>query len=205
MCGLARTTGGPESTFVLLGGDICHFPGTFRPSADQRLPETIPSKALDNDAYFPVPCPGSLFTDIHPVMTGGKPADPLSFDPRASPFYRISNHETAAYMDTKVSQCSVDKLIAFDSSPSVLICLSHDETVLHGIPTLNASPNDDLNSWQKRGFKKQILWGWLNDLPRNGRPGRQPAVEGFWRDKKPWMEAKEILQKNGSQASSSGL
>lgn len=122
-------------------------------------------------------------------------------DPRATPFYLIPTSSAAAYTDPVASQGSVDKLVAFDASPSVLICLAHDETMLHNLPTLNESPTDDLNDWQKRGYKRKIAWGWLNSLPRNGKPGREMAIQGFWRDGKPWPEAKEVLQKNGEQAS----
>ncbi|POR32500.1 Uncharacterized protein TPAR_07279 [Tolypocladium paradoxum] len=203
MCGLARTTGGPDSTFVLLGGDICHFPGDFRPSPQQPLPDTIPDGILDSDAYFPTACPCSLFTDHHPLKTWGG-VNP-TIDPRTTPFYRVSTDTTAAYVDPTVSQHSVEKLVDFDASPSILICLAHDETMLRSLPTLNDNPEDDLNNWQQRGYKKKIHWGWLNDLPRNGKPARETAVQGFWREKKPWPEAKAELLKNGERASKVNL
>lgn len=200
MCGLARTTGGPDSTFVLLGGDICHFPGVFRPSPEQPLPDPIPEGVLDEDAYFPTPCPCSLFETCHPSSVGDD-----SVDPRTTPFYRVSTDPSAAYADPATSQTSVDKLIKFDASSSVLVCLAHDATLLRRLSTLNDDPEDDLNDWKRRGYKKKILWGWLNELPRNGEAGREVAVQGFWRDGKPWAEAKETLRKNGEKASRVGL
>lgn len=203
MCGLARTTGGPESTFILLGGDICHFPGAFRPTAQLSLPDPIPNGTLDTDAYFPSPCPCSLFTDHHPLKSKGFMN--ASIDSQTSPFYRVSTDSAAAYVDPVVSQRSVDRLVDFDASPSILICLAHDTTMLRDLPTLNDSPEDDLNSWQQRGYKKKIQWGWLNDLPRNGKPAREMVVQGFWREKQPWPGAKVELRKNGEKASRIGL
>lgn len=206
MCGLARTTGGSESTFVLLGGDICHFPGVFRPNEGCALPDFVPKDLLDKDPYFPVPCPCSLFSDNHPTVKDSKEGDNEArkegdSEARTTPFYKVSKDSTAAYMNPVVSQQSVDKLLRFDASTSVLVCLAHDETMLRTLPTLNTHPKDDLNDWQKRGFKEKIKWGWLNDLPRNGEPGRALAVEGFWRDGKPWPEARDVLKHNGKGAS----
>ncbi|OAP57923.1 hypothetical protein AYL99_08661 [Fonsecaea erecta] len=202
MCGLARTTGGRDSTFMLLGGDICHFPGDFRPSAKAPLPDPIPEGVLDRDDFFPTPCPCALFADHHPQM---RTCGTNTFNPRTTPFYRISTDVTAAYADPQLSQKSVDKLVSFDASPSVLVCLSHDATALKHLPNLNDNPEDDLNDWKQRGYKQKIHWGWLNELPRNGKPGREPHVEGFWRDRKLWPEAKEELRKLGEKASSYSL
>lgn len=202
MCGLARTTAGPDSTFILLGGDICHFPGDFRPSPDVPLPDVIPTQVLDVDSYFPIPCPCSIFTDHHPQKVAQKES---SIDGRTTPFYRISTDPTAAYVDPAASQRSVDKLVNFDASPSVMICLAHDDTVIHSLPTLNNNPEDDLNLWKERGYKEKIHWGWLNELPRNGKAGKGLAVEGFWRDMQPWPEAKEELRKKGERASKLSL
>ncbi|CAK7233732.1 hypothetical protein SBRCBS47491_008711 [Sporothrix bragantina] len=202
VCGLVRTTGGTKSTFVLLGGDICHFPGVTRPSPQLPLPDVIPKGILrGNGAYFPSPCPCSLFTDHHPAIVSGGDADRNGLDPRTAPFYAISNDPSSAYMDPEVAQQSVDKLIFLDASPSVLVCLAHDETMLHSLPTLNENPDDDLNRWQERDLKSKIHWGWLNDLARDGRPAWQAAVEGFWRDGQLWAEGKATLLKNGEAAS----
>jgi hypothetical protein len=49
---------------------------------------------------------------------------------------------------------------------------------------LNDQPEEDLNNWKARGYKEKALWGWLNDLPRNGKPGRPILVDGTWKDGK---------------------
>lgn len=40
LCGLVRTTHGPD-TFILLDGDVCHYAGIFRPSRYLPVPESI--------------------------------------------------------------------------------------------------------------------------------------------------------------------
>ncbi|EXJ80345.1 hypothetical protein A1O1_08489 [Capronia coronata CBS 617.96] len=187
MCGLARTTAGDDSTFLLLGGDICHFVGDLRPNPTYLMPDHIPAEVLDADpAYFPSPCPCTLFTDHHPLLPHGADLD----EKKKTPFFRVSAHEKSAYVDPPIAQESVDKLLAFESSPQVLVCLAHDKTLHKHLPTLNEDPELTLNDWQERGWKEKCRWDWLNELPRNGKPGRKPVVEGFWRDGKPWDRSK---------------
>lgn len=193
ICGLVRTKPEPESNFILLGGDICHFPGDFRPSIEVPLPDPIPNFILDQDPLFPKPCPCSIFTNRHPRQSSN------CDDPRKSPFYHLSTDSTSAYVDPEVASRSVQSLLAFDACPRVLICLAHDETVLKTLPTLNNNPDDDLNNWEQRGYKDKVRWGWLNDLPRNGRSGREPVVEGFWRENCRWPQAKEELKRMGER------
>ncbi|OQU99725.1 hypothetical protein CLAIMM_05317 [Cladophialophora immunda] len=183
MCGLARTTGGDDSTFLLLGGDICHFVGDLRPNPTYPIPDPVPADVLDRDSsFFPAPCPCSLFTDHHPAVSPGLPAG----DPETTPFYKVSTLGNSAYVDPPTAQASVDKLIHFEQCPSVMVCLAHDGALLKYLPTFNEDPGSDLNSWKSKGWKEKCRWDWLNELPRNGKPGRAPIVEGFWRDGKPW-------------------
>ncbi|EHY57538.1 Gamma-lactamase MBL1 [Exophiala dermatitidis] len=183
MCGLARTTPGDESTFLLLGGDICHFAGDIRPNASYPLPDEIPASVLDHDPdYFPVPCPCSFFTAHHPVLSREGRNDGR----RTTPFFKVSTHPKSSYVDPPTAQKSVDKLIDFESCPRVFVCLAHDPTLFQYLPTLNEDPESTLNDWQSQGWKDKCRWDWLNELPRNGRQGRKPIVEGFWRDGKPW-------------------
>lgn len=183
MCGLARTTGGRDSTFLLLGGDICHFVGHFRPNKSHPIPDPIPDVVLDDDAAnFPIPCPCSVFADHHPSLSN----DVDEEERRTTPFYQVSDHKPSAYDDPATAQSSVDKLVAFERSPDVLVCLAHDPALLLHLPTLNTNSKSDLNSWREKKWKEQCRWEWLNELPRNGKPGRKPIVEGLWRDGKPW-------------------
>ncbi|EXJ62727.1 hypothetical protein A1O7_03165 [Cladophialophora yegresii CBS 114405] len=198
MCGLARTTSANDGgTFLLLGGDICHFVGDIRPNVTYPLPDTIPADVLDHDPpYFPLPCPCSLFTDHHPQLSD----DASSHERQRTPFYKVSTHSASAYVDPRAAQHSVDKLLDFEQSSNVMVCLAHDEALLKHLPALNENPGLDLNDWQSRGWKDKTRWDWLNELPRNGKPGRKSIVEGFWRDGKPWDRSKEQMQQKGEKA-----
>ncbi|KIW17241.1 hypothetical protein PV08_04432 [Exophiala spinifera] len=181
MCGLARTTGGGEdSSFVLMGGDICHFVGDIRPTKAFPLPDPIPVGVLDGG--FPSPCPCSVFTDHHPQGLEGAGQDAR----RTTPFFLVSDHKASAYVEPQTAQTSVDKLVHFEQSANVLVCLAHDPALLKYIPTLNSDPSADMNDWRERGWKEGCRWEWLNELPRDGKPGRPALVEGFWRDGKQW-------------------
>lgn len=70
----------------------------------------------------------------------------------------------------------------FDASPDVLVCIAHDPTLLKVLPMLNDQPDKDLNDWKIKGYKDQLEWAWLNELPRDGKPGRPAIVDGAWRD-----------------------
>ncbi|OGM47386.1 metallo-beta-lactamase superfamily protein [Aspergillus bombycis] len=181
MCGLARTTPSPNASFVLLGGDICHFAGIFRPNIHMPLPDPMPL------------C--SLFTDHHPRRAMAELGDGSR-----TPFYLVSNDACSAHVDPKLAQRSVNSLAAFDSHPDVMVCLAHDEDLIKHLPTLNNNPSDDLNSWKSRGFKEKIRWLWLNRLPQDGKPGQKPAVEGFWRNGQPWPSAKAELRNRAREA-----
>ncbi len=196
MCGLARTTSGDESTFQLLGGDICHFVGDIRPNETYPLPNEIPSDELDHDpSYFPSPCLCSLFTDHHPQLSN----DTSPEERQKTPFYKVSSHKASAYIDPSTAQKSVNKLLNLEQDPNVMICLAHDEALLKYLPTFNEDPKSDLNDWKHQEWKEKCRWDWLNELPRNGKPGRTLIVEGFWRDGKPWDRSKETMEEKSEQ------
>jgi glyoxylase-like metal-dependent hydrolase (beta-lactamase superfamily II) len=172
ICGLARVT---PTSFVFMGGDICHFSGDFRPSASYPLPDPIPQGYLDEASFFPKPCPCSLFTKRHPRVSGSASED----EKRSTPFYEVTDHPKSAYIDPPVAAESVRKMQEFDDSPDVLVCIAHDPVLLEVLPTLNQDPGKDLNVWKEQGWKETCHWGWLNELPRNGKPGRKILVEGL--------------------------
>ncbi|KAF2740282.1 Metallo-hydrolase/oxidoreductase [Polyplosphaeria fusca] len=170
MCGLARTT---PSTFVMLGGDICHFGGSFRPSPSIPLPDPVPSSHLD--AHLPIPCPCSVFTDIHPAGSDSDLA-------KTTPFFEVTSSPQSAYLDRAEATSSIRELQKFDQDPNILVCIAHDPTLLNVLPFLNYEPDKDLNDWQEKQLKEKAQWGWLNELPRGGKPGRPMLVEGVWKE-----------------------
>lgn len=171
MCGLARTT---PTTFVFLGADICHFAGVFRPSPGVPFPDPIPSSQLDD--WFPSPCPCSMFTSQHPLV------DPKSEEAKRTPFFNVPTITPSSYYDHVTAMKSINSMQDFDASPDVLVCIAHDPALLKVLPMLNDEPDRDLNDWKEQGYKDQLSWAWLNELPRDGRPGRPAIVEGAWRD-----------------------
>ncbi|KAL9007756.1 MAG: hypothetical protein Q9173_007043 [Seirophora scorigena] len=181
--GLARTT---PDTFVFMGGDVCHFGGSYRPSQYAPLPATIPSGVgLDSDR-FKHPCPCSLFTACH--------RDPPNA--RTSPFYKVTQEPKGWYMDPVVAQQSVDRLEEFDADENVFVCLAHDGGL---IPVCDWFPDGTLNDWKAKGWKEKSKWGFLNELPLDGKPGRPLLVPGLVRDGK-IIEKADRLESVAGQA-----
>ncbi|KAF1849263.1 Metallo-hydrolase/oxidoreductase [Cucurbitaria berberidis CBS 394.84] len=170
MCGLARTT---PATFVFLGGDICHFGGSFRPSSKIALPNQVPNEHLDS--HLPHPCPCSMFTEVHPAGS----SSPAS---QTSPFFEVTSFAQSAYLNREEAARSIRELQRFDEHPDILVCIAHDPTLIKVLPFLNNQPEKDLKDWKERGLKQKAQWGWLNELPRNGKPGREMYVEGVWKE-----------------------
>ncbi|KAE9973626.1 hypothetical protein EG328_004297 [Venturia inaequalis] len=173
MCGLARTT---SSTFVLLGADACHFAGSLRPSTYVPLPATLDSEAFGLDEVFPSPCPCAMFGDCHPGHS--------EESKRTTSYYTASEAAGSAYVDPNVANQSIEGVKQFDASPDVLVCLAHDPGLFEVLPLLNTSPNNNINDWQDRGYKEKTRWRFLNELPRDGKPGRKSIIFGFWRNGK---------------------
>ncbi|KAJ9241327.1 hypothetical protein DTO169E5_3527 [Paecilomyces variotii] len=160
--GLVRTT---PDTFVFLGGDVCHFPGAYRPSEYIPMPETLPAETK-LDARIPLPCPCSYFTACHPHPERA----------RTTPFYRVSEDPGSWYEDAPEAQRSVDKLTEFDGDENVFLAIAHDPALQD---TLTFFPNGTINDWKAKGWKRTTHWGFVNELPVDGKPGRPALVEGL--------------------------
>jgi len=176
MCGLARTT--PES-FALLGGDCCHFPGVFRPTTYAPMPSIVPASNLDS--FFPNPCPCSVFTQYHPMHDK---EDKLDAKARTTPFYGLSREKENVYTFPELAEKSMNSLQPFDANPNILICLAHDPALFKAVPRMNNNPTSDINDWKVKGYKEQTKWGFLNELPKDDKPGRKPLIQGINRDGK---------------------
>ncbi|KAF7556533.1 hypothetical protein G7Z17_g1336 [Cylindrodendrum hubeiense] len=163
---LARTS---DMNFVFMGGDICHFPGVFRPSPYIPLPNQM-TKAARLDTYFACPCAASTFTSIHPK---GEEAG------RREPFYKPSSGPLSIYQDPSLAYSTVQRLIEFDAHPDVMVCIAHDPAVAETLPTMNKGPANEINGWKEKGYKEACHWGFLNQLPRAGKPGRPKLVEKY--------------------------
>ena len=159
--GFARTT---PDTFVFLGGDVCHFGGSYRPTAYAPMPSTIPS-SVPLDRHIPSPCPCSFFQGSH--------RDPKNL--RTSPFYNITHEPGGWYVDPPTAQKSVKSLEEFDADENVFVCVAHDGGLL-GV--VDFFPNGTINDWKRKGWKEKSKWGFLNELPIDGKPAKPWIAPG---------------------------
>jgi hypothetical protein len=183
MTGLVRTT---PTTFMLLGADSCHFAGSLRPSQYIPLPANLDSATVGLDAYFPNPCPCSMFADCHPA--------PTAEEKRTTPYYTASKTPGSAYVDPEAANQTVRGTMEFDASPDVFVCLAHDPSLFDILPLLNQKPDNQVNNWKEKGYKDMSRWRFLNELPRNKKPGKEPIVFGFWREGK-LVDVEEAMRK----------
>lgn len=165
--GLVRTT---ADTFVFLGGDVCHFTGVLRPTEYIPMPDEIP-EATALDRAISRPCPCSAFMSSHPK---GK-------DARTEPFYAVSTAPGSFYADPPTAMNSIRALAEFDADPNVLVAIAHDPTSLD---VFEFFPNGKMNDWKSKGWKEKMEFGFVNELPYNGKTVRNVLVDGLYRDGK---------------------
>ncbi|KAL5335075.1 beta-lactamase-like protein [Aspergillus crustosus] len=143
LCGLARTTSNPD-TFVLLGGDIAHYTGIFRPSPHLPVPDSInphPLNTLSGAAF----CPGSAWEELQ-HSRGRKSTDSL-YDP------------TFGY-DIPLAIETIRKLQEIDCDEDVFVIIAHDFAVRDGVEHFPRS----LNDWKERGWGGKLRWAFLKQL-----------------------------------------
>ncbi|TQV90036.1 Beta-lactamase-like protein [Cordyceps javanica] len=177
ICGLARTT---ADTFIFMGGDCSHYPGMLRPTQYIPMPETIPSGHLD--PYYPSACPCSLFTALHRMNGIGDNASTASSEARSNPFYDVTRLQPSVYKFGDVAQESLDKVKILDAQENVFVCLAHDGALIDTLPLYNNNVDADINDWKDCGYKEKTRWGFLNELPRDGKAGRPPLTPGLLRN-----------------------
>lgn len=168
---MARTT---PTTFAFLGGDCCHFPGSFRPTPYIPLPPQLPSLQLGLYPYYPSLCPCSHFTQQHPFSDKNRSSNAI--DPRIRPFYSVSTANSSAYTSPDQARASIHRLQELDAYPEILICLAHAGGLSDILPLWNQDPAKDINDWYAKGFKAQLHWRFLNELPKDDRPGRSALI-----------------------------
>lgn len=151
-----------------MGGDICHYGGTFRPNQFAPMPKEIPD-GVPLDERLPRPCPCSLFTACHPNKE----------NPRASPYYTVTQSKGGWYSFPQIAQDSVNKLVGFEGNPNVFVCIAHDQGLL---PVVDWFPTGTINDWKAKGWKTNSQWGFVNELPVDEKPGRPPMCPGLVRD-----------------------
>ena len=144
MCGLARVTSSPSS-FILMGGDICHHVGQFRPSSECPLPPMIFPHPFDRKSL--TPCPGELFERILPK------------NDRTKPFYTVPKSTKVAH-DADAADASISKLQNADALDEVLVIIAHDRNLLS---VIDLFPNYADRFFEK-GWAKDSRWLFLKDF-----------------------------------------
>lgn len=140
LCALARLTSAPKPTFAFLGGDCAHHPGIFRPSPYLPLPCHLP--------YLPNP------STHQPSSSPGQPVDP---------FFRA---QTGVNADQRLAEQSVRAMQEFDAREDVLVCISHDASLLDiGVEFYPAT----LNNWKAlekdgRLNTDRVKWSFCRDF-----------------------------------------
>lgn len=139
---------------MLLGGDIAHYTGIFRPSKHRPIPDSItddnnnnPWAALNLEAGF---CPGSAWEELQASRGRGK--EDTLFDP-------TFGHDVPLAIET------VRKLQEIDCDEDVFVVIAHDFAVRDGV----AHFPEALNEWKARGWGRELRWAFLRQL------------EGYWR------------------------
>ncbi|KAL2832584.1 beta-lactamase-like protein [Aspergillus cavernicola] len=152
LCGLARTTTNPD-TFILMGGDIAHYTGIFRPSQHLPLPQSIYPHPFSCDSLREAPfCPGSAWEELQ-SSRGRNGTDPL-FEP-------TFGHDVPLAIET------VGKLQEIDCDEDVFVIIAHDFAVRDGVEHFPGS----LNEWKAKGWGRELRWAFLKEL------------EGYWRER----------------------
>ncbi|KAF2151572.1 hypothetical protein K461DRAFT_313448 [Myriangium duriaei CBS 260.36] len=143
LCGLARTTVEPLS-FIVLGGDVCHYAGIFRPSKLLPIPSEIkphPFRRQMDSAF----CPGHSWEQLQKHR--GRSATDSLFDMTFG-------------IDIPLANKTKEKLQDLDSDERVFIIIAHDAQVRDGVPHFPES----LNDWKEKGFGTSLKWAFLRDL-----------------------------------------
>lgn len=142
LCGLARTT---ADTFILMGGDICHYAGIFRPSQHLPVPTEItphPCKSLSSEIPF---CPGSAWDDLQ-KSRGRKPTDTL--------------YDMTFGHDIPLATKTMGHLQELDCDENIFVIIAHDSTVRDGVDHFPKR----LNEWKEKGWGKSLKWAFFGDM-----------------------------------------
>lgn len=147
MCGFARVTSSPNS-FILMGGDICHHVGQFRPSLQHPLPSIISPSPFEGESF--AVCPGELFEHLLPD------------NDRTKPFYTVARSENGmkAAHDATAAEASISKLQDTDALDEVLVVIAHDKSLL---PVLDFFPKY-ADKFLENGWAKNSKWLFLKDF-----------------------------------------
>ena len=84
-------------------------------------------------------------------------------------------------MDPPAAQRSIERLEEFDADENVFVCVAHDVGLL---PVVDWFPKGGINDWKAKGWKQKCQWGFVNDLPIDGKKAREWLAPGLMKDGK---------------------
>lgn len=150
MCGLARTSADPPQ-FIMMGGDIAHHGGEFRPTKWLPLPENIQPNPLEPPyARNPPVCPGEIFEAIHPKHSSTEPfTDPVG----------------PIHDDVQLVVDSRDKWEHFDAQEDIFAVIAHDMSLFDVVDFYPKMAND----WKAKGWDDQGRWRFLRDFDTSAK------------------------------------
>ncbi|KPI35338.1 uncharacterized protein AB675_9964 [Cyphellophora attinorum] len=153
MSALARTTADPP-TFVLMGGDIAHHAGEFRPTQYLPIPKeispnpvtetTVLSQNLQHLRTVPA-CPGEVFVNVHPKKSS------------TEPFFNPTTAEGAWHLSAAEATRSIVKMGELDAYDSIFPVIAHDNSLM-GVVDLYPKP---ANNWKAKRWKSRSIWTFL--------------------------------------------
>jgi len=150
MCALARTSADPPE-FIIMGGDIAHHGGEFRPTKWLPLPDNIQPNPLVEPFMKNAPvCPGAVFEAIHP--TGSR-----------TETYMKPNGSFHDNAEMAVESCA--KWTEYDAQDNIFAMIAHDMG-LFDIVEFYPKP---ANGWKTKGWKEQGRWRFLRDFDTSAK------------------------------------
>ncbi|KAK5113121.1 hypothetical protein LTR62_003700 [Meristemomyces frigidus] len=157
MCALARTCAEPPE-FILMGGDIAHHGGEFRPTKWLPIPDQIdPSPLAPPYAQNAPVCPGELFEAIHPKRSSTEPYTQL-----IGPI-----HE-----DVELAGKNLGHFQEFDAQPGVFAVIAHDASLRDVVEFYPA----EANGWKGKGLGEQGRWRFLRDFDLPEGEGQEKSA-----------------------------
>lgn len=130
---------------MLLGGDVCHYAGIFRPSPQLPIPASIAPHPCPS-SLLPALCPGHAWEELQ--RSRGHAATDALYD-------MTFGH------DIPLANKTVSWLQDLDCIEDVFVIVAHDGTVRDsGVPQFPRS----LNDWKAKGWGKDLRWAFLRDL-----------------------------------------
>lgn len=74
---------------------------------------------------------------------------------------------------------SIRALFEYDADPNVMVLIAHDTAPLDVLPFF---PNGTINDWKQKGYKGRMHWGFVNELPVDGKQHRETITDGLYKD-----------------------